>query len=198
MLWRSTSRTFFARICLILTLKPEVSLFINIKNFRRDSHGHHGSKCCKLAQHAHSHGSHTCTHTLTIHQHSELPPRGAKRQLSYYLLAFSACLVCLCFRNPPNWHEVQDLYCAYLIIAHACTRGGGGGGGACWLFLKSWTLFNFKLTEGNTNNLKQNIKTHNRLKRTPLVCFDLKETPHCSGHKKGKQHHFSIGLTNKL
>ena len=35
----------------------------------------------ELAQHAHSHGLHAFTHTLTS---TQLQPRGAKRQLSYY------------------------------------------------------------------------------------------------------------------
>ena len=50
-------------------------------NRRSSSHGHHGSMCHKLAQHAHSRGSHafTCTPTSTHFQ-----PRCAKRQLSYY------------------------------------------------------------------------------------------------------------------
>jgi hypothetical protein len=53
-----------------------------MKNFnRRNSHGHHGSKRRELAQHAHSRGSHAFTHTLTS---TQLQPRGAKRQLSYY------------------------------------------------------------------------------------------------------------------
>ena len=54
-----------------------------MNNFNRlDSHGHHGSKRRKLVQHAHSHGSHAFTHILTW---TQLQPRGAKRQLSYYL-----------------------------------------------------------------------------------------------------------------
>ena len=54
-----------------------------MKNFnRRSSHGHHGSKGCKLAQHAHWRGSHAFTHTLTV---TQLQPRCAKCwQLSYY------------------------------------------------------------------------------------------------------------------
>ena len=37
-----------------------------MKNFhRRNSHGHHGSKRCELAQHTHSGGSHAFTHTHT-------------------------------------------------------------------------------------------------------------------------------------
>ena len=54
---------------------------IIIKNFnRRNSHGHNSSKRCKLAQHAHSHGSNAFTHTFTS---TELQT-CAKRQLSYY------------------------------------------------------------------------------------------------------------------
>ena len=38
-----------------------------MKNFNRcSSPGHHGSKCCELAQHAHSRGSHAYTHTNTV------------------------------------------------------------------------------------------------------------------------------------
>ena len=44
-----------------------IIIIIIMKNFnRRSSHGHHGSKRHKLAQHAHSRGSHTFTHTLYI------------------------------------------------------------------------------------------------------------------------------------
>ena len=51
-----------------------------MKNFNRYcSHGHHGSKHQKLAQHAHSRGSHAFTHTLTS---TWLQPHCAKRQLS--------------------------------------------------------------------------------------------------------------------
>ena len=52
-----------------------------MKNYRRSSHGHHGSKCCKLVQHTHSHGSHAFTHTLTS---TQLQLHCAKHQLSYY------------------------------------------------------------------------------------------------------------------
>ena len=53
-----------------------------MKNFNRPcSHGHHGSKRRKLVQHAHSCGSHAIAHTLTS---TQLQPRCAKRQLSYY------------------------------------------------------------------------------------------------------------------
>ena len=42
-----------------------INIIIIMKNFRHDSHGHHGSKRRKLAQHADSHGLHAFTHTLT-------------------------------------------------------------------------------------------------------------------------------------
>ena len=65
-----------------------------LKNFNRhNSHGHHGSKCCELVQHAHSHGSHAFTHTL-LHQHS------------YNHVVWSASLAfifqCMLGLNPPN------------------------------------------------------------------------------------------------
>ena len=47
-----------------------------MKNFN----GHHGSQRHELAQHAHSRGSHTFTHTLTS---TQLQPHCAKHQLSY-------------------------------------------------------------------------------------------------------------------
>ena len=60
------------------------AVIIIMKNFnRRRFHGHHGSKCCKLVQHAHSCGSHTFTHTLSS---TQLQPHCAKRQLSYYII----------------------------------------------------------------------------------------------------------------
>ena len=53
-----------------------------MKNFNRSSsNGHHDSKLRELAQHAHSRGSHTYTHTL---KSTQLQPHCAKRQLSYY------------------------------------------------------------------------------------------------------------------
>ena len=53
-----------------------------MKSFnRRSSNGHHGSKRRELAQHAHSHGSHAFTDTLTS---TRLNPLCAKRQLSCY------------------------------------------------------------------------------------------------------------------
>ena len=55
-----------------------------MKNFnRRSSHGHHGSKRRELAPHAHSRGSYAFTHTPTS---TQLRPRCAKRQLSYYII----------------------------------------------------------------------------------------------------------------
>ena len=53
-----------------------------MKNFNRcSSHDHHGSKCCELAQHAHSRGLQAFTHTLTL---TQLQLCCAERQLSYY------------------------------------------------------------------------------------------------------------------
>ena len=46
---------------------------------RRSTHSDHGSKSRKLAQHAHSLGSHTFTHTRTSTQLQPL----SKRQLNY-------------------------------------------------------------------------------------------------------------------
>ena len=52
-----------------------IIIIIIIMNFnRRNSHGHHGSKHRELAQHA-------FTRTLTS---TQLQPRGAKRQLSFF------------------------------------------------------------------------------------------------------------------
>ena len=42
----------------------------------------------ELAKHAHSHGSHVFTHTLTS---TQLPTHGAKHQLSYYYSVHAAC-----------------------------------------------------------------------------------------------------------
>ena len=69
-----------------------------MKNFnRRNSHGHHGSKRCKLVQHAHSHGSHAFIHTLYINTVTltwcEVPTQ---------LLFLGACFVFSCLCNPPN------------------------------------------------------------------------------------------------
>ena len=73
-----------------------------MKNFnRRDVHGHHGSKCRELAQHAHSHISHAFTHTLTS---TQLQPCGAQ------LLVFSAYWVFSCFRNPLNSDMVYRIF----------------------------------------------------------------------------------------
>ena len=68
------------------SLSTPFEFVITMKNFnRRNFHGHdHGSKWRELAQHAHSHGSHAFTDTLTS---TQLQPRGAKRQLSYYFSA---------------------------------------------------------------------------------------------------------------
>ena len=54
---------------------------IMMKNFNRhSSHGHHGLKRHKLAQHTHTRGSHAFTYTVTS---TQLQPRCAERQLSY-------------------------------------------------------------------------------------------------------------------
>ena len=67
---------------LIIKIIRIIMIIIIMKNFNRcSSHDHHGSKRCKLAQHAHSHGSHAFTHTLIS---TQLQPRCAKRQVSYY------------------------------------------------------------------------------------------------------------------
>ena len=59
-----------------------VLIIIIMKNFNRcSSHGHHGSKRCKLSQQAHSHGLYAFTHTLTA---TQLQLHGAKSQHSYY------------------------------------------------------------------------------------------------------------------
>ena len=49
-----------------------------MKESRRNSYGHHGSKRHELAQHVHSRGSHAFTHILLS---TQLQPRGTKRQL---------------------------------------------------------------------------------------------------------------------
>ena len=60
-----------------------------MKNFNtRSSHGHHGSKRRELAQHAHSRRSHALTHTLAP---TQLQPRYAKCQLSYYIIWNQIC-----------------------------------------------------------------------------------------------------------
>ena len=73
------------------------------KNFYRcSSHGHHGSKHRELVQHAH------LTWIARIHSHTymkstQLQPRGAKLQLSYYriwngiLIIFPFAVAPLCF-----------------------------------------------------------------------------------------------------
>ena len=43
-----------------------------------------------LSQHARSHGSHVLTHTPTS---TQLQPRGAKRQFSYYLGSFRISVI---------------------------------------------------------------------------------------------------------
>ena len=56
-----------------------------MKNFNScSSHGQHGSKRRELAQHTHSRGSHSFTHTLTSTQLQRL---CAKRQPSYYIIS---------------------------------------------------------------------------------------------------------------
>ena len=60
---------------------------------RRRSHGHHGSKRRELAQHAHSHGPHAFTHTLYV---NTVQPRGAKRQLSYFIILNLGCFFPSC------------------------------------------------------------------------------------------------------
>ena len=52
---------------------------------RHTSYDHHGSKRRELAQHAHSRGSHAFTHTRR-YTPTQLQPRCAKRQLSYYII----------------------------------------------------------------------------------------------------------------
>ena len=69
-------QTAFVVTCILLLF------FLIMKNFnRRSSHSRHGSKRRKVAQHAHSRGSHVFTHTFTSIQ---LQPLCTKRQLSYY------------------------------------------------------------------------------------------------------------------
>ena len=71
--------TFFLCKCVLLLV---LLLLIMKNNFnRRSSHSHHGSKRHELAQHVHSRGSYTFTHTLTSAQSQ---PLCVKRQLSYY------------------------------------------------------------------------------------------------------------------
>ena len=77
---------------------------IIMKNFnRRNSHGHHGSKCRELAQHAHSSGSHAFTHTLSP---TQLQPSGAKHQLSYYRI----------------WNQIFILKVSALLGHRLCTQ----------------------------------------------------------------------------
>ena len=61
-----------------------IIIIIIMKNFNRhNSHDRHGSKRRDLAQHAYSRGSQAFIHTLTL---TQLQPRGAKRQLGYYII----------------------------------------------------------------------------------------------------------------
>ena len=74
---------------IIIILTGTLLLWI-MKNFNRcNSHSHHGSKRLKLAQHAHSHGSHAFTRTLIS---TQLQPCGAQRQLSYYFSVHAQCI----------------------------------------------------------------------------------------------------------
>ena len=61
-------------------------LLLIMKSFNsRSSHGYHGSKRRELTQlttHTHVDRTHSLTHVLTS---TQLQPRDAKRQLSYYM-----------------------------------------------------------------------------------------------------------------
>ena len=88
----------------------------------RSSHGHHSSR---RREHAHSHGSRAFTHILTP---TQLQPRGAKRQLSYYFSVHAGSFYC--FRNLPN-SDMEYRICIVCTWSFLCvcipvyTRGLG-------------------------------------------------------------------------
>ena len=85
-----------------------------MKNFNRcSSHCHHGSKCCELVQHVHSCGSHAFTHTLTS---TQLQPRGAKRQLSYYFSVHAGSFWVSVIQRTLTW-TTGSLLC---VCDHSC------------------------------------------------------------------------------
>ena len=94
-----------------------------MNNFNRhSSHGHHGSKCRELAQHAYSHGSHALFHTLIS---TRLQPRCAKRQLSYYYSVHAGSLRVFVIHQTLTW-TTGSLSCILnmIILVHAYTHGG--------------------------------------------------------------------------
>ena len=90
-----------------LQLQPRVMKNVN----RRSSHGHHGSKCRELAKHAHSRGSHAFTRTLTS---TQLQPRCAKRQLTYYRIWNQIFIL-----KVPEGHD--GIIMIIIILCHFCT-----------------------------------------------------------------------------
>ena len=95
------------------------SHIIMMKNCnRRDSHCKHGSKRRELTQHAHSHGSHALTHTLTT---TQLQPRGAKRQLSYYFSVHAGSFRVSVIHRTVTWTADLDHYCACVYIQRVST-----------------------------------------------------------------------------
>ena len=85
-----------------------------MKNFNRhSSHVHHGSMRRKLAQNAHSHGSHAFTHALAS---TRLQPRGAKCQLSYYFSVHAGSFCVSVIHQTLTWNT-GSLSCAH---GHSC------------------------------------------------------------------------------
>ena len=88
-----------------------IIIIIKMKNFKLcSSHGHHGSKHHKLAQHTHSHRSHAFTHTLTS---TQFQPRCTKHQLSNYRI----------------WNQIFFLRRMGWLSGRSSGSEGWGGGG---------------------------------------------------------------------
>ena len=88
-----------------------------MKNFntRSSSHGHHGSKRHELVQHAYSRWSHAFTHSHTLTS-TQLQPRGAKRQLSYYVSAHAGSFRVSAIHQTLTW-TTGSLSC---VRDHSC------------------------------------------------------------------------------
>ena len=81
-------------------------MIIMKKFYKRDSHGHHGSKRRELAQHI-------LTWIARIHSHSYINTVTTTWcEALAQLLFFSACWVFSCVRNPPN----SDMDLGYRIF----------------------------------------------------------------------------------
>ena len=104
-------------ILFMIMSKYCIIIIIIMKHFNRhNSHSHHGSKCHKLVQHAHSHGSHAFTRT---HQHSynHMVWSASSAIIFQLLLLYVTILQSL---NVIELELVKNTQCSYLSFRCSC------------------------------------------------------------------------------